>query len=77
MPVAFWVYLIKTKFNGKNFKKGKIKISKEYILKKIDDRLNARKNGKFDLADKIRKELLDNGIEIEDQKIKQPGNINE
>ena len=60
----------KDKVQWENFKKGKIKISKEYILKKIDDRLNARKNGKFDLADKIRKELLDNGIEIEDQKNK-------
>ena len=53
-----------------NFKKTKIKVSEEYILKKIDDRLKARKEGNFDLADKIRDELLNNKIEIEDQKDK-------
>ena len=40
------------------------------ILKKIDDRLKARKEGKFDLADELRDELLKKGIEIEDQKDK-------
>tara|TARA_B100001029_G_scaffold177672_1_gene182777 strand:- start:34 stop:1386 length:1353 start_codon:yes stop_codon:yes gene_type:complete len=53
-----------------NFKKTKINLSEEYILKKINDRLKARKEGKFDLADKLRDELLNSGIEIEDQKDK-------
>ena len=53
-----------------NFKKNKITVSEEYILKKIDDRLKARKEGKFDLADELRDELLKKGIEIEDQKDK-------
>ena len=51
-----------------NFKKNKIKISVEYIEKKINERLKARKNGNFKLADKLRDELLNNGIVIEDQK---------
>ncbi len=52
------------------FKKKKIKISEEFILNKIKERLKARKDGDFDLADKIRDELLDSGILIEDNKDK-------
>ena len=53
-----------------NFKKKKIKISEEIILEKIQERMNAKNNGNYDLADKIRNELLDEGILIEDQKEK-------
>ena len=38
------------------------------VLKKIKQRIEARNNGNFKLADKIRDELLDNGIIIEDKK---------
>ena len=58
------------KTQWESFKKNKVKVSEEYILKKINDRLKARKESKFELADKIRDELLNNGIEIEDQKDK-------
>jgi len=51
-----------------NFKKSKHKISDEIILKKIKERIKARNDGNFLLADKIRDELLDNGIVIEDKK---------
>ncbi len=53
-----------------NFKKKKIKISEESILEKIQERTKAKNNGNYDLADKIRNELLDEGILIEDQKEK-------
>ena len=50
-----------------NFKKKNIKISEKYILEKIKERTKAKNNGNYDLADKIRNELLDEGILIEDQ----------
>ena len=50
-----------------SYKKANIKISEKEILKKIDDRNNARKNKEFKLADKIRNELSENGILIEDK----------
>ena len=50
-----------------SYKKANIKISEEEILKKIDERNNARKNKEFRLADKIRNELSENGILIEDK----------
>ena len=50
-----------------NFKRKNIKISEKYILEKIQERTKAKNNGNYDLADKIRKELLDEGILIEDQ----------
>ena len=53
-----------------NFKQKKVKISKELILKKIQERKEAKNNGNYDLADKIRNDLLDEGILIEDQKEK-------
>ena len=34
----------------------------------INERVLAKKNKNFDLADKIRKELLDKGVTIEDSK---------
>ena len=49
-------------------KKSKISVSESYISKKIEERTKAKKSGNFDLADKIRKELLSKGIMIEDQK---------
>jgi cysteinyl-tRNA synthetase len=52
------------------FKKIKIDISETFILKKINDRLIAKQKGDFKLADKIRKDLLDKGVVIEDQKDK-------
>ena len=41
-------------------------IDKKYILQKIEERIKARKTGNFKLADKIRDELSENGIEIKD-----------
>ena len=47
---------------------GKVKlgISEKVILAKINERNKARNNKNYKLADKIRKELLDKGISIED-----------
>ena len=50
------------------FKKLNTDISKEFIAKKINERDQAKKNKNFDLADKIREELLNKGIIIEDSK---------
>ena len=40
------------------------------VKKKIAERTKAKKGGNFNLADKIRKDLLDQGIAIEDQQDK-------
>ena len=40
--------------------------NEEFILNKIEERKNAKKNKDFELADTIRKELLDIGIELTD-----------
>jgi cysteinyl-tRNA synthetase len=53
-----------------NLKKKNIKISEKDILKKIQERTRAKNNRNYELADKIRNELLDQGILIEDQKEK-------
>ena len=53
-----------------NLKKKNIKISEKDILEKIQERTKAKNSGNYDLADKIRDELLDEGILIEDQKEK-------
>ena len=50
-----------------SYKKANIKISEKEILKKINERNTARINKNFELADKIRKELFENGIIIEDK----------
>ena len=50
-----------------SYKKANLKISEKEIIKKIDERNNARKNKEFELADKIRNELSENGILIEDK----------
>ena len=57
-----------TKKDWESFKKSKIKVSESYILKKIEERTVAKNNGNFSVADKIRDELLSEGILIEDQK---------
>ncbi len=53
-----------------NLKKKNIKISEKIILEKIQERTKAKNSGNYELADKIRDELLDEGIIIEDQKEK-------
>ena len=40
--------------------------NEEFILNKIEERKNAKKNKDFELADTIRKELLNMGIELTD-----------
>ena len=50
------------------FKKSRIKISKEIILSKVKEREEAKKNGDYKLADKIREELSKEGIDIKDEK---------
>jgi len=49
------------------FKKSKSAISEQEILAKIDERNKARDKKNYKLADKIRNELLDKGILIEDK----------
>ena len=51
-----------------DFKKLNIDISEEFILKKINERKSAKESKNFNLADKIREELFDKGIVIEDLK---------
>ena len=51
-----------------DFKKLNINISEDFILKMINERNSAKKNKNFELADKIRKELFDKGVSIEDLK---------
>ena len=46
------------------------KIDEKYILEQIEARIQARKSGDYKLADKIRDELLKNGILIEDKQNK-------
>ena len=65
------------KVEWNNLKKKNVKISEEYIFEKINDRTLAKIDGNFVLADKIRDELLNKGIEIEDQRIKRSGSIND
>ena len=49
------------------FKQSKSIISEEEIKQKITERYNARKNKDYKSADKIRDELLDKGVLIEDK----------
>ena len=57
-----------SKSDWESSKKRKISVSESYIVKKIDERTIAKNKGDFNLADKIREELLSKGILIEDQK---------
>ena len=50
-----------------SFKKNKIEISEKEIILMIDQRNDARDNKNYNLADKIRKELSDKGVLIEDK----------
>ena len=59
--------LIETKEKWLSYKKIKINISEKEILSKIKERDEARINKDYELADKIRKELLDKGVLIEDK----------
>ena len=49
------------------YKKSKVLISENEILIKINKRNQARLNKNYDEADKIRDELLDKGVLIEDK----------
>jgi len=60
--------LSKTEWN--NFKKDNIEITENFILEKISEREKAKKDKNFKLSDKIRDELSNKGIIIEDQKDK-------
>ena len=51
-----------------NLKKTNKDISEDLILKKIDERLAAKQEGNYKLADQIRDELFKKGVVIEDQK---------
>ena len=53
-----------------NLKKTNKDISEDFILKKIEERLTAKQEGNYKLADRIRDELLKKGVIIEDQKDK-------
>ena len=59
-----------SKEEWENLKRKKIKLSETDILKKIEERTKAKNDGDYSLADKIRDELLKEGILIEDQKDK-------
>ena len=48
-------------------KKNKSDISEKEITDKISERNKARSDKDYDFADKIRKELLDKGVLIEDK----------
>ncbi len=57
-----------SKEEWENLKKKKIKISESYIMKKITERTKAKNSGDYSLADRIREDLLKEGVLIEDQK---------
>ena len=59
--------LNETKIKWIDFKKKKSLISEEDIIKKIELRNKARKNKDYKEADKIRNELLEKGVSIEDK----------
>ena len=51
-----------------DFKKSNTDISESFILQKIKERSTAKEKGDFKLADKIRNELFNKDVVIEDQK---------
>ena len=55
------------KENWLKFKIGRALISEKEILQKIQERNKARENKNYAVADKIRNELLDKGVLIEDK----------
>ena len=50
------------------YKKSKVKISEDNILREIKRREEAKKTGDYKLADKIRNDLVKEGIDIKDEK---------
>jgi len=62
--------LLENKQSWENFKKSKAKVDENFINQKIRDRNEARKKGKYKLADTLRKELEDNDVIIEDKQDK-------
>ena len=59
--------LTETKDEWENFKKNKSILDDELIKIKIKERNQARDNKNYELADKIRNELLEKGVQIEDK----------
>ena len=59
--------LNETKEEWLKFKKKKVLVSEGEILNKINERNKARENKNYEEADKIRDELLDKGVLIEDK----------
>ena len=59
--------LNESKENWLKFKISKSLISEKEILQKIQERNKSRENKNYEEADKIRKELLDKGVLIEDK----------
>jgi len=59
--------LTESKTKWLDFKKNKLNISEKEIEDKILERDKARENKNFELADKIRDELLNKGVLIEDK----------
>ncbi len=59
--------LNETKNKWLDYKKNQLNISENEITDKISIRNKARDNKNYELADKIRQELLDNGVLIEDK----------
>ncbi len=58
------------KNSWEKYKKKSVKVSEKFIISQINERLKARKNGDFKLADKIRDDLFKEGVLIEDKKDK-------
>ena len=59
--------LNETEIEWLEFKKNKLSINEAEILDKIEQRNKARKDKNYEEADKIRDELLDKGVLIEDK----------
>ena len=59
--------LTDTKEEWMSYKKNSINISEDEIRSKIEERNKARSDKNYELADKIRQDLLDKGILIEDK----------
>ena len=59
--------LNQSKEEWNSLKKKNLKLSEKDILSKINQRNEARQIKNYELADKIRNELLDKGILIEDE----------
>ena len=59
--------LTETKEEWNNFKKNKSTLNNELIEIKIKERNKARDDKNYELADKIRDELLEKGVQIEDK----------